>query len=291
MMVNQTNIGDSLINRAISAFPLSIGTSLALESLFSPRLQPYDDNRVIPQHIGLGHYRECWINLGTLFRNIVGAMSKEAFLRTSEKEFLGALEQEIEVIQSLFSNEGNNLCKPVFYSCTYKHLKSSSNKAVKFREDKTEAQKLYTAKQEKIFHLLLKLTDELFTFDSEIKPTQRHKSLIMTHIPWDLVSYKNFTSLSLLESHTGKLKERHQWNTKYYPVGDCDLSILPFHRKLLLVFGDKVLIHPSDYKLRRLIVDIATRRHWTSMAGQDKMMLDFELEIKEPFVLDFLRHL
>jgi hypothetical protein len=63
-MIPNTNIiaGDSLSTRTISAFPLSISTSLALESIFTPKLPPYDPNRIIPEHINLIDYQEIWIN-------------------------------------------------------------------------------------------------------------------------------------------------------------------------------------------------------------------------------------
>ncbi len=70
-----------------------------------------------------------------------------------------------------------------------------------------------------------------------------------------------------------------------------DLSHLPFLRKLLLVMGDKVLIQPNDIRLRRQIVDISVKRNWTNMTTLEKINIDLELEIKEPFVLQLLKQL
>ena len=143
----------------------------------------------------------------------------------------------------------------------------------------------------KVIELLFKDTDENFHYKDLIKPNGRSNALIITHIPYDLLSYVNFNRLDLLESHTGKLKPKHLWNTKYYPVGDRSMDILPFTRKLLMVFGDKVLIHPSEYKLRSLVLDIAENRKWNPATTEAKQIQDFELDIKEPFVLQVLKSL
>jgi hypothetical protein len=115
--------------------------------------------------------------------------------------------------------------------------------------------------------------------------------MIITHYPYDLLSHTKFSALDLLESNTGKLKSRYQWSSKYYPVGDVDMKVLPFTRKLLLVFGDRILIQPFDMKLRRLILEIADKRKWTSLTTDAKIMQDFELDIREPFVLQFMKKL
>jgi hypothetical protein len=283
--------GTSLASRNISAFPLSIGTSLSMESLFSPELTPYDPSRVIPNIVRVSDYQEIWINVETLFRNIISAVNKEVFINCNEEELKDTLLTEMEVINGLFMIEGKGLCKPMYYYCTRKGLVGKYHVAVKLREDKTEGQKMFTDKFDKTIKLLIKQTDEVRAFDYDIRPLGKSKAMIMTHIPYDLLSYKNFTELDLLESNTGKLKKKYQWNSKYFPVGDADLSILPFTRKFLLVFGDKVLLHAMDMRLRKSIVEVAHARKWTALSTEDKVMLDLSLDIREPYVVDFLRKL
>lgn len=288
---SRPSAGDTLASRAISAFPVSVGTSLSLESLFSPRLKPYDPDREIPQHVAVADYQEIYINLSTLFRNIIGSITREAFFSATAFDIKETLISEIDVINSLFQNEGSGLCRPVYYHCTYKGLQSKLPNAIRLRQDKTDGQKFYRHKHDEVMKLLFKSTDEHFEFDYDIKPKQRTSAMIITHYPYDLLSYTRFSKLDLLESNTGKLKQRHQWSSKYYPVGDSDLSNLPFLRKLLLVFGDRVLIQPSDMKLRRLILEIAEKRRWTALTTESKMIQDFELDIREPYVLQFMKKL
>jgi len=282
---------DSLSSRTTSGFPISIGTSLALESLFMSRQDPYDPQREIPQSVDVSKYDEIWINLSTMFRNIVGASFKEAIIVASEEEFKDTLNQEIEIINDIFSNEGQNQCKPVYYYCTYEKLHKKRHNIVSLRSENTEPQKIVKYKMDKTLELLFKETEEHFKFDSDIKPKSKTKAMIFTHIPFDLLSHKNFNDLHLLEGHTGKLKPRFLWYTKYYPVGDEDLSSLPFNRTLLMVFGDRALIQPGNIKLRRTILDVAEKGNWTPMTTEAKMMMDFEMYIKEPFVVKTLKEL
>lgn len=290
--MNDPFLGYDINTRTISAFPLSIGTSLAFESLFDPKLDPYDPSRQIPERIDISKYQEIWINISTLFRNIVGAIDKSAVGKILPREYKSAIDFEIDVINNLFQIEGKGLCKPIYYFCDYKDIEAKlSIKGVTFRKDKTDNQKLYKQHLTETVKLISKSTDEIIITDHELKPKQRVSALIMTHVPYDLLSYTNFSKLDLLESHTGKLKPRYEWNTKYAPVGENDMNMLPFLRRLYLIFGDKILIHPSDYKLRKLILDIAHKRQWTPMTTEAKIIQDFEIEIKEPFVLQFIKKL
>lgn len=284
-MLDQT--GKSLNDRLLSSFPLSLPTGLAFESLFSPRIGRYDDNREIPNKIQISQYSEIWINLWTLFRNLASSVDKAVFATAHPKELADILKFEIGIIEDLFRNEGQDHCKPKFYIPNYYQLKLQAK--VKLREARTEGQKHYEAV---LFRTMAELVkDKELTIHDKIHPIKRVKALVITHIPFDLLSYKHFDRLDLLESNTGKLKTRNQWNSKYYPVGENDLSHLPFNHKLLYIFGDRVLIQPSDYKLRKLMIDISKRRDWIVTTTVDKIILDCELEIREPYVLEYVKKL
>ncbi len=280
-------------SRTTSSFPISIGTALALESIFlEGKLPKYDKDREIPNIVKLKNYDEIWINIYTLIRNISGAVDKNIFRNSEPKEILDVLLDEVDNINSLFAIEGNNLCIPKYYYCSYKKLKNKyKNSEVKFREDKTDLQKFYSHKVNKVIELINKTTEGINNFDSEIKSDKFTRSLLITHIPYDLLSHKNFNKLDLLETHTGKLKTRFQWYSKYYPIGDYDLSNLPFLRILLLVLGDHVLIQPNDIRLRRMIYETSQKGKWTTATTVDKVKFDFENYISEPFVVKFLKSL
>ncbi len=280
-------------SRTISAFPLSIGTSLAFESLFEGPLDPYDREREIPQRVDIKDYKTFWIHIGTLFRNIVGAMTKEDNQIVTVKELKETLAFEIEMIESILAVEGGDTCKPMFYYSDYHSLyKGHHHQSIRMRTDTTDNQKQYRAKYLKVIEEYLKENkdkENLFKFDKEIKPLTFTSSLILTHYAYDLLSRPRFSKLDLLESHTGILKPRHLWYTKYY--NGKTLSMIPFQRKLLAIFGDHELFHPMDIRFRRLIIEIATNRGWTAFTTEDKVLYDLSSDIKEIFLLEIFKKL
>lgn len=295
-MPTTVNLGVSpLAARTVSGFAISIGTSLALETLFDPRQPVYDPERKIPERVKLENYKSCWINLATLYRNIVGSIDRNSYLTVSPEELFSVLETEIEIIESLFAIEGKGLCRPAFYYCDYSdvYLKQK-HQAVQLRHDRTDIQKHNTAKLLKTMQLFFKYKsgeDQYKRFNSTIYPDKMEASLVLSHVPYDLLSYRNFRRFDLLESHTGVLKTRVDWYTKFFKMPDTDLSTIPFHKEFLLIFGDNIMFSPMDIRFRRLIVDISKKRHWTSHTGHEKIQLDLDLEIKERYLFDLYKQL
>lgn len=118
-------------------------------------------------------------------------------------------------------------------------------------------------------------------------------ALIITHIPYDLLNYKHFKRLILIESMTGKIKYRDQWGSKYHPIGNKSLEQLPFTEKLLWIFGDKDgIIKPINIKgtkaglgFRQVVYDIAQKSKWRPTTTIDKIKFDLQRLINEPFLL------
>lgn len=283
--------GQTLSERAVSAFPVSIGTSLALESIFEGQMSPYDPERVIPNHIDILRYQEIWINISTLFRNLVGAVTKEAFLGASSGVLASTLEEEIEVITNLFQNEGKGFCRPIFYHSDYSRIKSKNLPAVAFREPSSEAQKYYHLRLQDTLKLMDEHTDSIRRFHDAIEASSSVRAIVLTHCPYDLVKYRQFKDLELLESNTGLLKPRSQWSSKYYPVPGASMVQLPFHKKLLLVMGDKVLLKPGPLSLRKQIIDTSIKHNWSPLTTMDKVNLDLSVDIKDPYTMAILNAL
>lgn len=284
-----------LARRTTGGFALSIGTSLAFESLFEARQAPYDADREIPQKIDVRHYNEIWINLATLFRNIVGALEdKNDYPKLSPWDLAHAVVFEIEMIISLMQNEGHGLCQPIFYYCEYKHLyKRHFPSAVRFREDKTDGQRHNTYMLTKTMVSLFDNINggEVHKLDSELIPKKPCNAIILSHMPYDLLSYNNFKRLELLESHTGKLKGRNLWYSKFYSVGQEQLNTLPFIRQFLFLFGDHVMFQPTDIRFRKLLLEISRNRRWTPLTSEAKVRLDLDVELKERYLFDLYKTL
>lgn len=116
---------DVLANRTVSAYPLSIGTSLFLESLSDGPDPTYDPLRVVPKKTDITKYDELWINLYTLFRNILGAIDKDGFNKVTPLAIKEVLEFEVDLIKNLISSVSYGKTKAIFYASDYAGLELS----------------------------------------------------------------------------------------------------------------------------------------------------------------------
>ncbi len=268
---------DILSSRTISALPVSVGTSLALESIFNPQLPSIDESRVIPQQVNITDYQDFWFNLSTLYRNLFHSITRENAERAFPSDWAEVLVQEIDFISDLVMTESNKRTRAYFYICEYTDLKSTD--IIKLRTNITEGQKLYKSIHDEsiskvLFNFKDRRNDDFFIFKSEIKPKINSNALILSHMTVDLLSYKNFKKLDLIESHTGILKTKHQWNSKYH--NGKELSMMPFLEGLLKIFGDSQTYKPADIRLRRALIKLAEDKRWTPVTTTAKIKMDLD---------------
>jgi hypothetical protein len=285
---------DPTSNRATSAFPLSVGTSLAFESVFQTTSPSIDPDRKIPQKVNLGDYNEFWINLRTLFRNMMGSLTKEDAQRVNSHNFKDAMIQEMDTIASLIRNEGSAQANLIFYTCEYKKLYSEESKFVVLRRDSTDNQKIYTALQDQAIVLILKELKQsasLRVYDTEINKegnANKKNALIITHAAYDLLSHRNFSKFDLLESHSGVLKSKSMFYTKF--MDGKNLPMIPFIKGMFPVFGDSEHFRPGDIKLKRAVIEMAIKNNWTQLTTLPKIKANIQ-EMPNRYFADILKDL
>lgn len=280
-----------LSQRVTSAFPLSIGTSYAFESLFDSKTPTYDENRERPKKVDINQYSEFWINVYTLIRNAHNSLKSDLQAHITLRGMFDTIKEEIDFIISLLKKEGSGILKPVFYVCTYSSLTNKTkNPYSLLRTDNTPKQLVFkTLVNDTINELLAhyKNKEIIKVFDSSLNPDTRQKALILTHIAQDLTSYKKFAKLDLIESHTGVLKDRYQFYTKY--TKGKDLQQIPFLEGLLKIFGDNE--HHKSYPPKDLekILLIAKQKNWSQATGREKVLFDIDINLKDPYLKDIFK--
>lgn len=266
----------ALSNRTMSAFPCSIATSLALESMFEGVQPPYDPLREIPQRIEVSDYSVCWINLMTLFRNIIGALPPKEEAGVMAGEVSDVLQFEVDLIRQLINQATQGQTKAVFYASNYKKLEQKHPHA-KLRTPQTEKQKQYKNLMELTLDDYFKQQPKggdsrLFDLHLKPKPGEDKKCLILTHFAYDLLSEGEFEELDLIESHTGVLKKRSMWHTKL--LNGKDLMI-PLNACTLQVFGDSHTFSPQPMKLREQVVELSKKFRWHGATTKDRLIFSF----------------
>jgi hypothetical protein len=268
---------DAVSSRTISAFPLSVGTSLALESVFTSENPSIDPDRKIPQKINITDYNELWINVGTLFRNLHNAVDRAALKFVRAFDCADALAAEMDFISDLVRVESNGHTSVVFYQSDYTDLTKRFPNGT-LRLPRTILQEQYAA----LYKDTLKVLDQR-SKAGRIGDVRKYSSmfshpgadaLIMTHFPVDLLNARKFRSLDLLESHTGLLKKAPEWYTKYYD--GRDLNMLPLNGILLTVFGDDHHFRPQPKGMKTALLDLAQEKRWNVLTTPREIVSDIK---------------
>lgn len=274
--------------RAQGQFPLSIATSLAIESALG--VLPDAPATIAP----ITQVSVLWINIRTLFRNLVGSFEKEARSDLRGIDLALALVNEQRTIETLIAESTDSRCRVSFYRYTYASLPRKFPKA----------NLIYpTSPQRKIYdtlenHTYLCMDTELshgvpfYKGDTDI-PQGQPNALILTHYPVDLLNRYNFTSLSLLESHTGTVKPYNMWNTKLNKGNSIDVSRLPFDRMTLQLYGDGVTFAPLSLPIRRKLIELANKHNWTPMTTKEYVIYCVENKhdpLLEILIKELYRH-
>ena len=236
-----------MLTRAQSGFPLSIATGLALETILEPTQEVFDASRIVPDRPQPTQYSDYLINVATLVRNIVTSVPFADLQKCNLNDIIETLLQEMDYLKTLFEMQSMQLH---FYTHSYSFVHSTY--ADKLRLPTTTHQ-LYN------FKLLDGCIGNIhkrglaLRFSKNLNLDRASSTLLISHVPWDLLSYTNFKRLDLLESHTGLIKTRKDWNTKYFKIPNKDMSFLPFMEYLLTTFGDGVMLKPSPLKDRETL--------------------------------------
>ena len=252
-------MNDILQNRATTSFGLSIGTGLALETLFSPTEPRIDDERKVVNISPTKHKNHVY-NIYTIIRNILASVPDSNKVNIiNSKTFIDTIHEEIAIIQNLYNDIST---VPHIYAPDYTVINRKYNKGKKINTKKSWVE-----------YCLVKNTIASTIKNTELWTPNKTSGniLILTHMVPDLVALRS-NNIELLESHTGVIKPPTMWGTKYHPVGKRDLSHLPMLDILLYIFGDKTVVLPESIGVRKEVYDISIKKRWTPRTTRMKIM-------------------
>jgi len=253
---------------------LSIGTGLAVESIFETE-QLFDKNRVIPNKVVINNYTHHVYNILLLFRNLKNSFSKEDLQKVKDKDLLSLLQDEIYSLVSLY-DDVHIKCVPVIFKPNYEKIYKGLNQG-----KTTGVTKTYIA-NELMMHQLkhFKLGDVATVMNTYQLPYIKGNVLITTGMPVDLLS-KN--KLDLLESHTGKLKTRREFHTKFNQLGKKSSSHIPFIGETVYFMGDGNIVLPHSRATKKKFYNLSIDKSWTNRTTADKIVSDIRTipELKE----------
>jgi hypothetical protein len=263
-------MNEGVVNREKGASPMSIATSLAMESLCG--FGEFENDKPF-----LNKTDALWINVRTLFRNVFSSLDSYVKKTVSLDDLVYAVLEDISVLNTVLEYQSKNRLKPTFYLCEYKGLSREFPNAV-IKQPKTELQ-IYERSMEDSFVKAFKKTEffndeDVKIFDVQIKGSGGNV-VLLTHLPIDLLWRTNFRKVHLLESHTGAIKVKPTWYTKL--TGGKNNFRIPFNRMTLQVFGDgNNLFTAMSRKIKNNLLELAKERKWSSVTSTEKIRSDLE---------------
>jgi hypothetical protein len=252
--------------REKGAFPISIGTSLALEGALGIHPDRPLPNRPIFQ------YREVWLNVYTLFRNLLTCLKAEQQRAATVTDLLPALIEDILGCATVVEQETNGRVKAIFYLNDYSGLIGKYPHAT-HKAPNTENQLVFAALEKATLEALMRHRPDVPFKQYGYAIKELHpKVLMLTHLPVDLLSRYQFEKLDLLESHTGKIKGPAHWNSKLSGKSS-ETSTLPFNSFTLQVFGDNVQFVHQLRSVKEAVTETAQAANWSSITTMDKVKM------------------
>lgn len=269
--------------RVVGDTNLSIGTHLAMESIFFNKIKLYDENREIPNKIDISKYSLHMFNILTLLRNVLNSFvyNDKIEILSKNTEIKSILLDEIFTLDHIYKMFD---FKAIIYFPNYKVPIKSMN--VNREYPNNNQWTMYTLLSKYIENLLkdeeikhyIKVTDHILPKVNDVKPF-----ILTTSYSLD---YLNKGKYDLLESHTGVLKSRDKFGSKYHSIGKLDLDSLPMIEELYFILGDSSLVRPLDLKTRRLVHQLSIEKKWTYRTTGDKVKYDIKSNKELSGILD-----
>lgn len=276
-----------LYNRAIGeSLPVSIGTSLIVDG---PKADPSRWNQVV------------LINLLTLSRNIIQSVPAASQFDLRCDDVTEVVLTEMDILRQSLNTYAPGV-QVEFYLPDYKliYIDFPMAKPRLFNtKNKQFVQQMMLDVRVKLKELIEEENKKRDERKQEPLPIRimrgwkldkdKRKTTILTSFPTDLLSQYQFPALTLLESHTGAVKSRREWNTKLNWHKKEDIVNMPFMKFTLQVFGDDVFFIQQNLKVKQWVVDMSKRDRWTPITtestirgsiGKIKHMADREALLK-----------
>lgn len=258
-MANNRTLGES--------FGVSIATALPFEE------------KILVAKPGTQHL---WINLYTLYRNFYESYDDISGVSVGAQ--IELFIEELNMIKSI----ANGMVKVHLFCPELGALQSVFRYALLWTPT-TERQHTYRGLE----YAVLKAIGEDKSLEiNHIKvklPDQSHSAWILTHHPVDLLSRYSFSDLKLLESHTGAIKESHEWGTKL--TGHDKWPHMPFNALTLQIFGDRsTLFRSMGAKLKKPMLETAIAGRWTPATSKAKILFDLD-KLKDRYASKVLKEM
>jgi enamine deaminase RidA (YjgF/YER057c/UK114 family) len=259
----------ALAGREQGQFPISTGTSRAIESLANmipdqPKIKPAPMEQI----------DVLLVNVRTIYRNMLGSIKAVVKEDVVAQDIADFITQEMTQIRTAVTKISNGKVDTYFYLCRYPKLKEEfphaqlilpqTPKQQRAKQLEDQTMDIILANPSK--HGAPKILDYFLAGDG----LQNDRAACLTHLPLDLVKRYEFKELYLLESNTGAFKSYRDFSSKF-KVKPAE-AYFPFSLFTLQIFGDGgKMFAPLDPEVVQFVAGLSKRFHWTYMTSAEKI--------------------
>lgn len=258
---------------AVSVVGCNIATGVVVEKLMTKKIKD----------------KTIYVNALTLYRNFISCFNGKA---DSKIKMLSDVKTH-SILSKRFSNDTRMFVEGlmtigfdvIIYIPTYETLykKVPGCRTI----DDTNGLVYHVRKTESIAINVLKTDFKGVITEIDYKLPHIKDLYIMTHIGVDLLNFTKRRDVKLIESHTGEIKNRNKWYTKYYKVSNKDMQVFPFNEFLYMILGDGYLIKSANIKSRKWMYEQAVRHKWTYTHTME--MVEFAIKRNGRMIYDVLK--
>lgn len=268
-----------MVDRTTGLYPMSVGTSLAFEALMA---RPVNKQEKPIEAIVL--------NVGTIFRNAYQAYETDDRDRLGVDKLHDDVIADMSAIYDILNDIGRTVVPDYkLYYGKYSQLNSAFPMA-KIWEPTTDIAKTYHQLERNVIDKVTKTMRGLVQVVDHTLPMSVKNTYVITHHVVDLLVPSGYGTITLLESHTGSLKQKDQWYTKL--TGGNTLTRIPFNRMSLQIFGDKsVNFRANSFKYKAAVMKLSEEFQWTPHTTGDRIRLSIESLKDKQLQADLLKML
>lgn len=259
---------DILNMRTKGKFPISIGTSLALECLFGV----CDDKPLKPNEIPPFRQYDCvMFNVRTIVRNLTNSVPTQEQGLLTKPDVFNAVLAEINLIKEIILEHSKGNILPSFYLHKYTGMKRM------FRQFTPRSG--FTPKQQHLMGFEEYAVDILssgkhtppgikFEITDLMIKQGKSRNLMLTHYPVDMLT-TTFKRVDLLESHTGTIKTPYDLNTKLKSKPEN----IPFNRITIQIYGDTAgMFQPAPTAIRKELSELVAKKYINALMSEEKFI-------------------
>lgn len=259
----------NMFDRDLGKYPLSIGTSLTLETISGQ-----NPDKPVKGELPIRLYETMLVSMRMVMRNIYQSITDRKVAEDlPDIDFYDAIMMEMRYIREVVAMF-NPRMKVIFYAPTYRNLHKRFPQARIKVQRTSSTQKYADLEVNALKRFYSEKTTDIFRCDFLEKIEISLRTLVWTNSPLDLITL-NKPLVSLLESHTGAIKDRSKWNSKY--TGSKDFSNIPFNKPLLLIMGDGGYLLSPILRYKNRILKLAEANNWNFTTELSKIMRDAHL--------------